>query len=305
MENILVIKHGALGDVVLALGTMQELKRRHPGARFTLMTMAPFVAMAKQADVFEDYIIDNRRSFFCLGETRRVLGAVLAGRFDLIYDLQCSQRTRHYRRLLRWLSPKGEYRWIEATTGRCHQVTKSCRLGWGHEATTVVEMPRVTTDLSFMHGAGEHFHLLPERYVLLIPGCSPQHPYKRWPVESYRELVCRLAERGISSVVLGTRAEAAEAEAICRDNPSTVNMVGLTSLLDVPQVALRSMAVVGNDTGPSHMAALTGVFTIAIFDQRNARSVLRGPRCASLVSEGGVELITPDKVWAHLEPELN
>lgn len=305
MEKILIIKHGALGDVVLSLGAMQALKRERPEARFTLMTMKPFVAIAEQAGVFDDYIIDNRRPMLNLRETSRVIRALLAGGFDTIYNYQFSQRTRHYRRLLRLLAPRGTYRWIETSSATCYTITKRSRLGTGRVEESPATLPQVTTDLSFLHGEGKHFDKLPPRYVLLIPGCSPQHPYKRWPVENYREIVRRLAERDIAAVVLGTRAEAAEAEAICAENPSVVNMVGLTSLLDVPQVALRSLAVVGNDTGPSHMAALTGRYTIAIFDARNARSVLRGPHCASLVSEGGVELVTPDAVWERLEKELD
>lgn len=80
-------------------------------------------------------------------------------------------------------------------------------------------LERVLTDLSFMHGEGLHFDELPERYVMMIPGCSPSHPYKRWPVENFCALARRLAERGISSVVIGTRAEAAEVEAIAASSP--------------------------------------------------------------------------------------
>lgn len=304
MERILIIKHGALGDVVQALGSMQALKKEHPKAHFTLLTMKPFVAIAEQAGVFDAFIVDNRRSLFNLSETRRVLGAILAGRFDAVYNFQFSQRTRIYRRLLRLLAPRGEYRWVDSASSTCRSLSKRRRFGWGREVMTEHPLPKVVTDLRFLHGEGKHFDKLPERYVLLIPGCSPQHPYKRWPVENYRELVRRLAERGIPAVVLGTKAEAAEAAAICEGNPSVTNMVGLTSLLDVPQVALRALAVVGNDTGPSHMSAFTGVFTIGIFDHRNAHCVLRGPNCASLVSEDGVALITPDMVWERLAPQL-
>lgn len=303
MENILIIKHGALGDVVLALGSMQALKRENPDAAFTLMTMKPFVGICEQAGVFDAYIVDNRRSLFNVKETWRVLGAVVAGRFARIYNFQYSQRTRIYRRMLRLLAPAGEYRWIDVPTGQTYTITKRSRFGIGREQVAPAAVPQETTDLRFLHGEGKHFDKLPARYVLLIPGCSPKHPYKRWPVENYREIVRRLAERGIAAVVLGTQAEAAEAAAICEGNPTVVNMVGLTSLLDVPQVAMRALAVVGNDTGPSHMASFTGVFTLAIYDQRNARSVLRGKRCASLVSEGGVELVTPDMVWSRLEEE--
>ena len=51
-QRILIIKHGALGDVVLAMGTMKRLRELHPEAHITLMTMGMFVPMAEQLGVF-------------------------------------------------------------------------------------------------------------------------------------------------------------------------------------------------------------------------------------------------------------
>lgn len=309
MKNILVIKHGALGDFALALGTMRMLRRRHPHDRLTLMTMAPFVKIAEQAGIFDDYIIDNRLPWWRLKETRRVVGAILSGNYERVYDLQDTQRTGSYRFLWRMFSPAGIRRWYAANPcapdPRVYLLGKCMGIGPGRLRTAPHTLPAEMTDLTFLHGEAKHFDRLPERYVLLIPGSSPKHPYKRWPVENYREIVRRLAERGIPAVLLGTQDEAAEASAIAEGNPNVVSMVGLTGLLDVPQVARRALAVLGNDTGPSHMAAFTGVFTISIIDHRNPRSVLRGPNCRSLVSPGAVDCITPDEVWQLLEPHLS
>lgn len=54
-QRILIIKHGALGDVVLAMGTMKRLRELHPEAHITLMTMGMFVPMAEQLGVFDDF----------------------------------------------------------------------------------------------------------------------------------------------------------------------------------------------------------------------------------------------------------
>lgn len=306
MENILIIKHGALGDFVLAIGAMRALKARSPQARFTLLTSPPFVKIAEQMGMFSDYIVDNRLPFWHIVETRRVVSAILNGGFDCIYDLQGTTRTRTYRRFWRLLAPaRSSCVWHSRDDIAYHMRRGLLPLLPGKVAQVPEKVPRDVTDLSFLHGEGKYFDRLPERFVLLIPGCSPKHPYKRWPVEHYREIVRRLTEFGVQSVVLGTKAEATEATAIAEGNPSVVNMVGLTSIEDVPQIALRSLAVVGNDTGPSHMASLTGAFTIAIFDQRNSHSVLMGPNVANLVSPGEVKEISPEKVWRHLAPHLS
>ena len=303
-ENILIIKHGALGDIVLALGTMQEIRRLHPNARMTLLTMASFAGFVKRVGIFDEILIDNRESYFHVRATARVIASLVRGRYDEIYNLQESQRTRNYFAMLRLLAPAGKWKWFESRTNECHSITKKSRLGMGSDTVTTGGIPRKLTDLSEMRGREEWGDLLPEKYVLLIPGCSPKHVYKRWPVENYREIVRRLEGRGISAVLLGTEAEAETIRKIEAGFSHVVSMTGRTSLEDIPQLARRALVVIGNDTGISHMASLSGAFTLAIFDHRNARSVLRGPHSVNLVSEGGVELITPDEVWKHISGRL-
>ena len=298
MEKILIIKHGALGDVVLAMGTLQAIRREHPEAELWLLTAKGFFPIAQAMGIFTGCLEDNRRGKV---ETLRVLRGIARGGFTDIYDFQQSQRARFYRRVLRFLWPRGVYRWVDTKTQQLITITKKCSWGVGRAQVQAAHIPWEKTDLSGMRAEGKHFDMLPQRYVLFIPGCSAKHTYKRWPVERYGELADRLGRMGISVVVLGTRDEAAEGEAIARGRDWVVNMVGLTSLTDVPQVALRSLAVVGNDTGPTHMAAMTGRFTIGLFDHRNARSVLRGDHVANLVSPGGVELIGVEEVWEKLD----
>lgn len=96
-------------------------------------------------------------------------------------------------------------------------------------------------------------------------------------MENFCALAKRLAARGVSSVVIGTRAEAVEVEAIAASSPLAVSFLGKSSLMDIPQMALRSLACVGNDTGPTHMCAYAGVPVTAIFCHRTRTPpLLRG-----------------------------
>ena len=65
-----------------------------------------------------------------------------------------------------------------------------------------------------------------------------------------------------------------------------------------------ALATVGNDTGPSHMAAMSGGPTIAIYDNRTRNSITRGPKSINLVSDAAISLITVDMVWEKLQPFL-
>lgn len=302
--KILIIKHGALGDFVLAIGMMRRIAERHPGAEITLMTGSMYLPIARQMGIFSDYIIDNRRPYL-KGDVLRVLKQTVAARFDYIYDVQGSKRTRRkYFPLLRWMSPHS-FVWVNSYWENEVHVQKNRRWSFGRVEQRPIENLDSLTDLSFLHGENAHFGELPERYVLMIPGCSPNHPYKRWPVAYYGKLACWLAERGIASVVIGTQAEAEELEGIAALCPSVVNMMNKTTLLDVPDLALRSLAVVGNDTGPTHMASLAGAPTIAIYDYRTRQGALRGRRSWSLVSEGDIAQIAVERVQERLSGLLD
>ncbi len=303
-EKILIIKHGALGDFVLSVGTMRYIREMHPDASFSLMTMSPFVSMAKQMDMFDEYIVDNRPSAWNLPYMFKLLRQIARQKFTYIYDLQASSRTRYrYYPMLRWLMPQS-FVWVNYRKFVEYRIEKKGSFGLGRQIRNGVHAPIKVSDLTFLKGEGKHFDELPERYVLMIPGCSPNHPYKRWPIENFQKLVQRLADEGIHSVVIGTNIEAEEVNAIASSSPMAVNMLNKTSLLDVPQLAVRAIACVGNDTGPSHMASLSGCFSIALYDNRTKQGALRGPDSVNMVSPDLITKITVDSVWDVLSPRL-
>lgn len=302
MQNILVIKLGALGDFIISLGTMMQIRKQFPESRITLMTNKAFLNIARQSGAFDDYIIDNRTSYWNFKEQLRLFRDVMTCSPDCIIDLQNNKRTRmKYYPVLRYCIGKS---FLWSAYGVAHRVTKTKGCSWGTQEAAELPLNRATTDLSFLHGENKHFDELPGKFVLFIPGCSPTHPYKRWPVGNYKQLALRLAEKGIHTVVMGTAAEATEVNAIAAASPMVVSMLNKTSLLDIPDLVRRSIAVVGNDTGPSHIAAFSGRPTIAIFDQRTASSVTTGPQSINLVSPSTIDLITVDMVWEKLTPHL-
>ena len=65
-----------------------------------------------------------------------------------------------------------------------------------------------------------------------------------------------------------------------------------------------ALATVGNDTGPSHMAAMSGGPTIAIYDNRTRNSATRGPKSINLISDSTIDQITVDMVWERLREYL-
>ncbi len=303
-KKILVIKLGALGDFVAEIGVIQSMKERFPGAEFTLMTHKSLLPIARQMGMFSRFIIDNRQPYWHVREYFRVMREVVKERFDCVLNFQVSSRTeKNYFPVIRWLAPSS-FSWYRMSKCSAVHVKKSRRCSWGTAVEEPIEFSWVMTDLSFLHGENKHFDELPERFVTMIPGCSPGHPHKRWPASSFAALAERLAEHGIHSVIIGTKTEAEEMNYIASSTPFAHNMLGKTSLLDIPDLAARALATVGNDTGPSHMTALSGNPMIGLFATRTKPCSIRGKQVTNIISPGTIDLITVDQVWEALFPYL-
>ena len=102
---------------------------------------------------------------------------------------------------------------------------------------------------------------LKKPYVLLIPGASPA---KRWPAKNYGALALKLAREGYQPVLLGTAADADVTSRIAKSCAEALDLSGQTSLYDIAALARGAAMAIGNDTGATHLAALTGCPTLTL-----------------------------------------
>jgi ADP-heptose:LPS heptosyltransferase len=146
---------------------------------------------------------------------------------------------------------------------------------------------------------------LPESYIVFVAGCSPDAPDKRWPPHSYADLAHRAHERGLACVAVGTDADTDQIAAIKKGAPDIVDLSGQTNLFELAGILRRAIAVVGNDTGPLHMAAALGAPTLALFSGRS-NPVWSEPPGAHVVWRQRPKLadLSVDEVWDAFLPLL-
>jgi ADP-heptose:LPS heptosyltransferase len=273
-RRVLVIRLGALGDVVMSFPAFAAIRAHHPDAEITLLTTRPFVALAETAPWFDRVAVDARPAWWNLPALRR-LRAQLRG-FDMVYDLQTSGRSSWYFHLA------GRPPWSGIARGCSHP-----QAGPARERMHTVERQRdqleragiaafPLPDLSFL--TSRPVPALPAPFALLVPGSSAHRPGKRWPAERYGALAAVLAGRGLTPVVMRGPDEAALAATIQAACPAALDP-GSLPLLDLFAVAARAALVVGNDTGPTHIAAAAGCPTLVLFshDSDPTMTAPRGP----------------------------
>lgn len=276
-ERILVIKLGALGDFIYALGAMAAIRRAHKDAHISLLTTRPFAAMGQACGYFNEVLIDPKPKAWDIFGWLSLRRMFARGGWQRVYDLQNNDRTEIYARLFPRL-PEWVGAGSRATIRNDDPERPKHHAFLGHVAT--LKLAGIAdTDLDpllWMKGDLTAF-ALSKPYVLLVPGSSPGHPEKRWPILSYRSLAARLIRQGFHPVLLGTKAEGDVTGEIARGLP-VIDLTGRTDLFDIPELARGAVCAIGNDTGPMHMACVTGTPAIVLFCSKKSTIQKHGPQ---------------------------
>lgn len=274
--SILIIKLGALGDIVQALGPMAALRAHHRHDRITLLTTRPYVDFIEPSGYANDIWLDTRPKLFDIGAWRALRRCLLRGDFTRIYDLQTSDRSSFYHRLY---FPNKPPQWSGIARGCSHPHANPARnamhtIERQREQLKMAGVPMAgfddpaTLDLDWISADTAEFEL-PARYALLVPGGAAHRPAKRWPADNYAALARDLAAGGATPVLIGGDDETALCDAIAEAAPSTVNLVGRTSLLQLGELARRAERAIGNDTGPMHLIAAIGCPSAVLYSHES------------------------------------
>ncbi|MGC1302118.1 MAG: glycosyltransferase family 9 protein [Caulobacteraceae bacterium] len=310
IRKVLVIKLAALGDVVQAFPPFAHIRAAHPDAHITLLTTPPYASLAAASPYFDVIEADGRPKR--ARETVAMLRRLRAARYDRVYDLQTSTRSSAYFYALQpggpeWsgIAPGCSYPHRNPDRDNMHTLerqTEQLRDAGIWPDAPVVRGTAPAPDLSFMLADAtperrpEYFGLSAP-YALLVPGASAHRPGKRWPWEGYAELARRLVGSGIRSAVIGGPGEIEIGAQIVAQVPETLDLVGRTDYAQIAGLGARAALAVGNDTGPSHLIAATGVSTLVLFSAESdpALCAPRGRR-VELLQETRLADLTVDQV---------
>ena len=264
-DNILVIKHGALGDIVQGLDAFASLRAGNPKASITLMTSPGFVSLAQMMPWFDDVITDPRASLINFVASLRVRHH-LRRNWSVIVDMQCSGRTRWY--FLHFRLPTT--RWIGVAPGCSDPLPKFEGVNNRLRMMKAAEMAgglNQAADMGWLapDKGGSHNHLQVDRvhdYAVLVPGCSLAKPQKRWPANYFAAVANNLLARGVTVYVVGTAEDRRAIDCVLVEAPDVIDLCSKTNLSELGRLFCGASYVIGNDTGPVFLAAKTGAPTL-------------------------------------------
>ena len=272
MSNILIIKHGSLGDIAQACGAIQDISENHKGDQIHLLTTKPYFELFKKNPYISNIILDKRLSKINLIYLYLLMREIKKYNFIKVYDLQNSSRTSFYKNIL---FPKADKTiWCSTETTLPEGTTKkdfdkdSVLSRFDHQLkssgintnyTMKPDFSWSTVDISEIK---KNYEL--DKYIILFPFCSPHLTAKKWPY--YNDLISMINERFQNKfkVVIAPGPDeikdAKNINALCvLDNGKALNISQLSGLIK------DSSFVVANDTGPAHITAHLGSKGIALF----------------------------------------
>lgn len=266
-ERILVIKLGALGDVVQATGPFAAIRAHHPDAQITLLTSSAFGDFLSESDWFDAVWVDDRPSWRNFWGWYRLRFRLRYGRFDLAYDLQTSDRSSLYFQLM---LPGRRPAWSGIARGAALRHKNPDRdnmhtIDRQADQLAVAGIEKVPApSLDWVQADTARFGITGS-YVLLVPGGSAHRPEKRWPVGSFTELARRLVAGGVTPVLIGAGADAHATGTIASFCPEALDLTSDTGFAEIVALARGAKGAVGNDTGPMHVIATAGCPSVALY----------------------------------------
>ena len=254
MKKILIIKHGALGDVVLSMHAIFAIWKHFKGHEIFVLTESKYKELFLFLPFIKDIKIDNRPKFYYFFKYIKFFNWFYNSDFEWVFDLQTSKRTNLYYLILSLFK---NFYW--------NGIAKNC--SHPHLSANRKKMHTIERQKDQLKAAGISKSIKPDwnyfkskifkfsiqkPYAILVPGGSMHRKNKRWDFKNFLEIIKLLEKKNIISILVGGSDE----KDIFQNKQkfhSVVNLIGKTNYSDLAHLSSRAKLILGNDTGPMHL----------------------------------------------------
>lgn len=259
MKKILIIKHGSLGDIISATSVIKDIRNHYKSDKIFILTTKKFNQFFSDSKLIDNIITDNRQGLFSIFI---IIKKILNYKFDLIIDLQNSQRTSFYIFFIRLFTN------IEIN-GTNQFATKRYQSKSGELPNVIeglsnqIELLNINTRrqpfLDWLNDTYFDFSKIKvQDFIIINPGCSKHSTQKRWPPEYYANICSHLISKKILPIIIGSSQDAEVINQIINKEKKVLNLINNSPLGVIYQLSKKAKGAISNDTGPAHLIAATG-----------------------------------------------
>ena len=308
MSNILVIKHGSLGDISQISGVLKDIKETYNDKKIFILTTLPYVELLSKCPYINGVLIDKRLprwNILYLIKLKKLLGKF---DFSYVYDLQNSPRTSFYRRFLlnitNWSSTETILKKGEKKRDFDNEsVLERFKIQLEH--SNVKTNNTLKPDFSW---AADNVDKIVNKYfgkkfVLLFPFCSPNLQHKKWPYFNDLIKIIKTKHPNIEIAITPGPNEMEDAKKI--KAISITNQEKVLNIMELAGLVKKASYVIANDTGPAHMAAHLGKMGIVLFGHHtSAKKVSIETDKFKAITVEKLTNLTAEKVYLEIKEKL-
>ena len=303
--NILVIKHGSLGDIFLSIGAIQTIRNHYPIAKLILLTQSNYKKiLLNLPDV--DTILEDDRGFI-VQSTKKLISYIQKYQINIIKDLQNSSTTEFYNFFIKIFT---NTKILSARKFSSYRYSQK-PLGLQHITDNHMEQLKIIginnyqiSDLNWMIKNNKID--IEKPYVILIPGASKTGDYRRWPSNYFGKIANYLANKNYDIYLTGSNLDEDVINEIIKICPVAKNKIKDSKIDNFYDLCVKSSLIIANNTGPAHIAGLSNqhLIWLANDDKLSITSHPLGKNIHKIKSKS-VKDIDPNEVIKKIEYILN
>ena len=309
MSNILIIKHGSLGDIVQISGALRDIREFHSDKKIFILTTLPYIELLSRCPYLNGVLLDKRLArwnIFYLLKLKKMLEKY---NFTHIYDLQNSSRTSFYRKYLLktsiWSSTetilkRGEKKRDfdnESVLERFNVQLNSSNIKTKYTLKPDFTWATVKVDKI----VNKYFS---KKFILLFPFCSPKLSHKKWPYFNQLIKIIKSKHQKLEVAIAPDLNEIEEAKKI--ESTLIMNNDQPLSITQLAGLIFKASYVVANDTGPAHMAAHLGKNGVTLFGHHTtAKKVSIETEKFKAITVDNLNDLEAETVYLKIKDKLN
>ncbi len=260
MSNILIIKHGSLGDIIQANGAFKDIKKNFPESKVLLLTTPPYAEFMSACPYVDGVLIDKRLPRWNLFYLHRLKSMLKRFSFAKIIDLQNSSRSKFYKKFLFsnkifWSDSSSFISKEQSIEEKKLPVLDRMELQLNRAGIyEVVHTKKPDLAWSIKNIKNIINQNFEGNYILIFPFSSSKLLKKRWPY--YDQLISLLRKEYGKKYNIAIAPGPNEIEQAKKFNANVIlNNNKALNIIELVSLIKNSSYVISNDTGPAHITA--------------------------------------------------
>lgn len=275
--NILVIRFTSLGDLVTLEPAFRAIRYFFKEDTISLLTTGVGKGLYQDTDYFDEYFIYD--GFL------KSMRELRQQKYDLVINLQCNKPSHYvsmflnkklvvnksYNFIEKLLNLKVKVKSTQEIIEETNLISKDVIDDYFEKNKTLIKLP-IDSNTNLIEKEKD------TKYIAISTGTSPRWFSKKWGVENYLGLIRRLVEK-YQVILVGSDLELEDAQYILKnvESENIKSFVNKTNLTQLKNLLYQVDLYIGNDSGPTHIAAGVGTNTVTIFGSTDVKHGVHNP----------------------------